>query len=141
MKTIRTITRGLLITCLTLFLGIFAWANWEEPPLSAKLNLKPINLVVFKLSQSPSASDSAALNERLAHTNGVTACTVNPSGMAVSVTYYDDQVSEQTLQTLVQQADQGASKINFAAYDGPKCPVPAEYINFLVSLKTTLCFR
>jgi copper chaperone CopZ len=126
---------------LTFFVSMLVWANWEEPPLSDKLDLKPINLAVFDLNKDIDASDSTLISNKLSATSGVTACTVNPKFKTVSVTFYGDQVSEDALKSVVQQKDYVASKINFATMEGPKCPVPMEYINFFTDMKKTLCLR
>lgn len=125
----------------TFFVSMLVWANWEEPPLSEKLDLKPIQLAVFDLNKNVDATDSTLISQKLSAVSGVTACTVNPSFKTVSVTYYGDQVSEESLKAVVQQKDFVASKVNFATMEGPKCPVPMEYINFFTDMKRTLCLR
>lgn len=126
---------------LTFFVSMLVWANWEEPPLSEKLDLKPIHLAVFDLDKQVDAADSTLISQKLSAVKGVTACTVNPSFKTVSVTYYNDEVSEDALKAVVQQKDYVASKVNFAKMEGPKCPVPMEYINFFTDMKRTLCLR
>ncbi len=126
---------------LTFFVSMLIWANWEEPPLSQKLDLKPIHLAVFDLDKQVDAADSTLISNKLSATTGVTACTVNPEFKTVSVTYYDDQVSEDALKSVVQQKNYIASKINFAKMEGPKCPIPMEYIDLFTDLKQTLCLR
>ena len=126
---------------LVFFVSMLVWANWEEPPLSQKLDLKPIHLAVFDLDKQVDAADSSLISEKLSAVTGVTACTVNPEFKTVSVTYYDDQVSEEALKAVVQQKDYVASKVNFAKMEGPKCPVPMEYIDFFTNMKQTLCLR
>lgn len=129
------------LTTLVLFVSMFVWANWEEPPLSQKLDLKPIHLAVFDLDKQVDAADSTLISQKLTDTDGVTACTVNPAFKTVSVTYYDDRVSENALKAVVQQKNYIASKVNFATMEGPKCPVPAEYLDFFTNMKRTLCLR
>lgn len=126
---------------MTFFVSMLVWANWEEPPLSQKLELKPIHLAVFDLDKQIEASDSTLISNKLSAVTGVTACTVNPEFKTVSVTYYDDQVSEGALKAVVQQKNYIASKINFAKMEGPKCPIPMEYIDFFTNMKQTLCLR
>ena len=126
---------------LTFFVSMLVWANWEEPPLSQKLDLKPIHLAVFDLDKQIDATDSTLISNKLSATTGVTACTVNPTFKTVSVTFYDDQVSEEALKAVVQQKNFIASKVNFATMEGPKCPVPMEYITFFTDMKQTLCLR
>lgn len=126
---------------LTFFVSMLVWANWEEPPLSEKLDLKPIHLAVFDLDKQVDATDSTLISQKLSAVNGVTACTVNPEFKTVSVTYYNDEVSEDALKAVVEQKDYVASKVNFAKMEGPKCPVPMEYINFFTDMKRTLCLR
>ncbi|MER0441022.1 hypothetical protein [Emticicia sp. W12TSBA100-4] len=129
------------VIALTFFVSMLVWANWEEPPLSEKLDLKPIHLAVFDLDKEVNAADSSLISQKLTGTKGVTACTVNPQFKTVSVTFYDDVISEETLKSVVQQKDVVASKVNFATMDGPKCPVPMEYIDFFTNMKKTLCLR
>ncbi len=129
------------VIALTFFVSMLVWANWEEPPLSEKLDLKPIHLAVFDLDKEVNAADSSLISQKLTGTKGVTACTVNPQFKTVSVTFYDDVISEETLKSVVQQKDVVASKVNFATMEGPKCPVPMEYIDFFTDMKKTLCLR
>lgn len=136
-KSLKVLTLVILSTLTVLIV----WANWEAPTLSEKINLKPINLVVFNLDKSVSESDSSEISKKLTVTNGVTACTVNPKSNAVSVTFYDDVVSESKLSEVIESQNFKTSKINFAAFEGPKCPIPSEYIDGLTTLKRTLCFR
>lgn len=142
MKTFAFKTLKVLgLVFLSLFVSLVVWANWEKPSLAQELNLKPIDLVVFNIDKAATPTDSTALSERIANTPGVTACTVNPESKTVSVTFHNDEVSENTLKTLVSEANYAPSKVNFAAFDGPKCPVPMEYIDFLTNIKSALCFR
>lgn len=129
------------VIALTFFVSMLVWANWEEPPLSEKLDLKPIHLAVFDLDKQVDSADSSLISQKLTGTKGVTACTVNPQFKTVSVTFYDDVISEETLKSVVQQKDVVASKVNFATMEGPKCPVPMEYIDFFTNMKKTLCLR
>lgn len=129
------------VIALTFFVSMLVWANWEEPPLSEKLDLKPIHLAVFDLDKEVNAADSSLISQKLTGTKGVTACTVNPQFKTVSVTFYDDVISEEMLKSVVQQKDVVASKVNFATMEGPKCPVPMEYIDFFTDMKKTLCLR
>ncbi len=126
---------------LTFFVSMLVWANWEKPPLSQKLDLKPIHLAVFDLNKNIDTADSTLISEKLSMTDGVTACTVNPKFKTVSVTFYDDRVSEESLKAVVQQKDFVASKVNFAKMEGPKCPIPMGYIDFFMDMKQTLCLR
>jgi copper chaperone CopZ len=124
------------------FISLLVWANWEKPPLAETLNLKPINLAVFTLDKTANATDSTAISQKLTATQGVTACTVNPEFKTVSVTYYEDQTSESALKALVEGgSNYVASKMDFTKMEGPKCPIPAEYIDALTSVKRALCFR
>ena len=129
------------IIVLTFFVSMLVWANWEEPTLSQKLDLKPIRLAVFNIDRNVDVADSTLISQKLSTTKGVTACTVNPEFKTVSVTFYDDVVSEEMLKSVVQQKDVVASKVNFATMEGPKCPVPMEYIDFFTDMKQTLCLR
>lgn len=129
------------VLTLTFFVSMLVWANWEEPPLSEKLDLKPIHLAVFDLDKQVDSADSSLISQKLTATKGVTACTVNPQFKTVSVTFYDDEVSEEAIKLVVQQKELLASKVNFATMDGPKCPVPMEYIDFFTNMKKTLCLR
>lgn len=129
------------VLTLTFFVSMLVWANWEEPPLSEKLDLKPIHLAVFDLDKQVDSADSSLISQKLTATKGVTACTVNAQFKTVSVTFYDDEVSEETIKSVVQQKELLASKVNFATMEGPKCPVPMEYIDFFTNMKKTLCLR
>ena len=124
-----------------LLLAFVVYANWEEPPLSDKLNLKPIALAVFTLKQDISSADSITIAQKLANNKGVTAATVNRVGKTVSVTYHADETSEATLKQSVENENIQAQKLDFATFKGPQCPVPSEYIDFILNAKKALCFR
>lgn len=141
MKNAYRFLKSAVFVVLLLFISLVVWANWQEPSLSQRLNLKPVALAVFNLDKPLLAQDSAQLARTLATTPGVTACTVNRESQTVSLTYYEDEVTESSLHRLVQTSPYRATKVNFAAFEGPKCPVPAEYLDFLTNLKTSLCFR
>ena len=143
MKTLLLNSAKILgIICLTLFVTMLVWANWNEPPLSQKLGVKPINLAVFNIDKTANPADSATLSKNLTNAKGVTACTVNTEFKTVSVTYHEDEITESALKKIVESgSNYVASKVNFAAMEGPRCPVPAEYLNFLTDMKRTLCFR
>ncbi|MFC0184433.1 hypothetical protein SAMN04515674_10252 [Pseudarcicella hirudinis] len=142
MKTFFLKTSKVLLTiCLVIFAGLVVWANWEEPPLSQRLNLKPINLSVFNINKTISAEDSASISGQLTAQKGVTACTINRIGSTISVTYHGDETSENVLKSIVEAKNYIAKKVEFDKYDGPQCPVPAEYLDFFTNLKSSLCFR
>lgn len=141
MKTLLKIVKAVSVTVGVLFLAFVVYANWEEPSLADKLNLKPIQLVVFNLSKPLSATDSTSLASSLESTTGVTASTVNPKNQTVSVTYHADEVNEETLKEKVEKFPVMATKLEFSQMEGPKCPIPMGYIDFVLDAKKALCFR
>jgi hypothetical protein len=141
METITKLLRISLITCISLFVIFVIYANWEEPPLSERLNLKPIELTVFTLNRDLTIQDSLSIAKKLSVNQGVTAATVNRLGKTVSITFHPDETSEAILRTLVESEDFKPSKIDFASFKGPQCPVPMEYIDFVLNAKRALCFR
>ncbi len=141
MKTLLKVTKAVCLTVGVLFVAFVVYANLEEPSLSDKLNLKPIQLVVFNLSKPLSTSDSTSLASSLEGTLGVTAATVNPKSQTVSVTYHADEVNEETLKQKVERFPVSATKLEFSQMDGPKCPIPMSYIDFVLDAKKALCFR
>lgn len=128
-------------TVLSFFIALVVYANWEEPSLSDRLNLKPIELRVFTLNQEVSTEDSLQIAKNLANNKGITASTINPQGKTISITYHADETSESELQKAVEVEKFEAKKVDFTAFKGPQCPVPSEYIDFIISTKKALCFR
>lgn len=141
MKTLLKIAKAVSVSVGVLFLAFVVYANWEEPSLADKLNLKPIQLVVFNLSKPLSVTDSTSLASSLESTIGVTASTVNPKNQTVSVTYHADEVSEEALKEKVEKLPVMATKLEFSQMEGPKCPIPMGYIDFVLDAKKALCFR
>lgn len=141
MKTLLKIVKAVSLTVGVLFLAFVVYANWEEPSLADKLNLKPIQLVVFNLSKPLSTTDSTSLASSLESTVGVTASTVNPKNQTVSVTYHADEVNEETLKEKVEKFPVMATKLEFSQMEGPRCPIPMGYIDFVLDAKKALCFR
>jgi hypothetical protein len=134
LKTTGFILSGLLF-------AFFVYANWEEPPLSDRLNLKPIALAVFTLDHEITSEDSTNIAQKLSTSRGVTAATVNKIGKTVSVTYHADETSEIVLKKMVERQNLQAQKLDFATFKGPQCPVPSEYIDFVLNVKKAFCFR
>jgi hypothetical protein len=128
-------------TVLSFFIALVVYANWEEPSLSDRLNLKPIELRVFTLNQEVSTDDSLQIAKNLADNRGITASTINPQGKTISITYHADETSETELQKAVEIEKFEAKKVDFTAFKGPQCPVPTEYIDFIINTKKALCFR
>lgn len=128
-------------TVLSFFIALVVYANWEEPSLSDRLNLKPIELRVFTLNQEVSTADSLQIAENLANNKAITASTINPQGKTISITYHADETSESELQKAVEVEKFEAKKVDFTAFKGPQCPVPSEYIDFIINTKKALCFR
>lgn len=128
-------------TVLSFFIALVVYANWEEPSLSDRLNLKPIELRVFTLNQEVSTEDSLQIAKNLANNKGITASTINPQGKTISITYHADETSESELQKAVEVEKFEAKKVDFTAFKGPQCPVPSEYIDFIINTKKALCFR
>ena len=124
-----------------LLFAFVVYSNWEEPPLSDRLNLKPIALAVFTLNHEISSTDSLVIAQKLSANQGVTASTVNLIGKTVSITYHADETSELILKESVEGENIEAQKLDFASFKGPQCPVPFEYIDFILNAKKTLCFR
>ncbi|NBB28371.1 heavy-metal-associated domain-containing protein [Cellulophaga sp. BC115SP] len=141
MKTLLKIVKAVSVSVGVLFLAFVVYANWEEPSLADKLNLKPIQLVVFNLSKPLSTTDSTSLASSLESTTGVTASTVNPKNQTVSVTYHADEVNEEILKEKVEKFPVMATKLEFSQMEGPKCPIPMGYIDFVLDAKKALCFR
>lgn len=128
-------------TVLSFFIALVVYANWEEPSLSDRLNLKPIELRVFTLNQEVSTADSLQIAKNLANNKAITASTINPKGKTISITYHADETSESELQKAVEVEKFEAKKVDFTAFKGPQCPVPSEYIDFIINTKKALCFR
>jgi hypothetical protein len=141
MKTLKQTFKITGVILLGLLFSFVVYANWEEPPLSERLNLKPIALAVFTLNHEISSTDSLMIAQKLANNKGVTAATVNRVGKTISVTYHADETSEAVLQQSVETNNIQTQKLDFATFKGPQCPVPSEYIDFILNAKKTLCFR
>lgn len=141
MKTVNKILKVTVITLASLLLAFVVYANWEEPSLADRLNLKPIELVVFNLNHDISQQDSVAIASKITASQGVTASTVNRKNKAISITYHADEVSEASLKNLIESHDLQVTKLEFSQMEGPKCPIPMSYIDFVLDAKKTLCFR
>ncbi|MEA5458049.1 hypothetical protein VB796_03325 [Arcicella sp. LKC2W] len=141
MERIKKILKISTYTVLSFFIALVVYANWEEPSLSDKLNLKPIELRVFTLNNDVSTEDSLQIAKNLADNKGITASTINPQGKTISITYHADETSESELQKAVEAEKFEAKKVDFTAFKGPQCPVPSEYIDFIINTKKALCFR
>lgn len=141
MKTVNKILKVTGITLASLLLAFVVYANWEEPSLADRLNLKPIELVVFNLNHDISQQDSVAIASKITASQGVTASTVNRKNKAISITYHADEVSEASLKNLIESYDLQVTKLEFSQMEGPKCPIPMSYIDFVLDAKKTLCFR
>ncbi|WP_044171881.1 hypothetical protein [Flectobacillus major] len=141
MKTVNKILKVTGITLASLLLAFVVYANWEEPSLADRLNLKPIELVVFNLNHDISQQDSVAIASKITASQGVTASTVNRKNKAISITYHADEVSEASLKNLIESHDLQVTKLEFSQMEGPKCPIPMSYIDFVLDAKKTLCFR
>jgi hypothetical protein len=128
-------------TVLSFFIAFAVYANWEEPSLADKLNLKPIELSVFTLNHEVSGEDSLQIAQNLANNKGITASTINAQGKTISITYHADETSENELKQAIYAEKFDAKKVDFTAFKGPQCPVPTEYIDFIVNTKKALCFR
>lgn len=128
-------------TVLSIFVAFVIYANWEEPSLSDRLNLKPIALSVFTLNHEVSTEDSLQIAQKFANNKGVTASTINPKGKTISITYHADETSENELRQAIEAEKFEAKKVDFTAFKGPQCPVPTEYIDFIINTKKALCFR
>lgn len=141
MKTLSKIFKISSIVFLSLFFAFVLYANWEEPSLSDRLNLKPIALTVFNLDHEVSVKDSTNIANKLSANTGITAATVNRMGKAVSVTFHEDETSEVVLTQVITSEGFHPSKVDFTTFKGPQCPVPTEYIDFILGAKKALCFR
>ncbi|MDR6561193.1 MULTISPECIES: hypothetical protein [unclassified Arcicella] len=141
MQKLTKIFRITGIIILSLFVGFVVYANWEEPPLSDRLNLKPISLAVFNLNRELSEHDSLNIANKLSTNTGITAATVNRMGRTVSVTFHGDETSEEALNKAITSEGFSPMKVDFTAFKGPQCPVPTEYIDFILNAKKALCFR
>ncbi len=128
-------------TVLSIFVAFVIYANWEEPSLSDRLNLKPIELSVFTLNHEVSTEDSLQIAQKFATNKGITASTINPKGKTISITYHADETSENELRQAIEAEKFEAKKVDFTAFKGPQCPVPTEYIDFIINTKKALCFR
>ena len=141
MQTLRKIFKTSVITFLALFTAFMIYANWEKPPLSDQLNLKPIALSVYNLDRAITVNDSIEIANTLSIQKGITAATVNRLGQTISITYHPDEIAETDLMKTVSLGNLKAKKIDFTAFKGPQCPVPSSYIDFILNAKKTLCFR
>lgn len=141
METLKKIFKISGITVLSLFVAFTIYANWEEPPLSDRLNIKPIELAVYNLNRDISTEDSLQISQQLTANQGVTASTINRLGKTVSITFHGDETSESVLKQIVESANFQPQKVDFTAFKGPQCPVPMEYIDFILNAKKALCFR
>ena len=141
MQTLQKLFKITGLVFFVLFVAFTVYANWEEPSLSDRLNIKPIELAVYNLNHEVSFEDSLFISKQLSHNQGITASTVNRVGKTVSITFHGDETSEKALKETIELADFQPQKVDFASFKGPQCPVPSQYIDFILNAKKTLCFR
>ena len=141
MQTLQKLFKITGLVFFILFIAFAVYANWEEPSLADRLNIKPIELIVYNLNHEVSGDDSLFIAKQLSHNQGVTASTVNRAGKTISITFHKDETSEKVLKETIELADFKPQKVDFASFKGPQCPVPSEYIDFILNAKKALCFR
>lgn len=141
MDTLQRIAKTSLITLFGLFVVFFIYANLEEPSLADRLKLEPISLAAFNVTPTMSVQDSATLAIIFSKTSGITAATVNRSTATVSATYHARETSEEIIREIIASQKLAPTTIEFAKFDGPKCPIPMGYIDFFTDIKKTLCVR
>lgn len=73
METLKKLFKNAGFTVLGLFVAFMIYANWEEPPLSDRLNIKPIELAVYHLNKDISVEDSLQIAQKLTANKGLTA--------------------------------------------------------------------
>ena len=142
MNTLKKLSKGIGIICITLFAAFFVYANWEEPPMHTYV--KPVRLVVYEITKIPSDSAATQLQHRLETTKGVTAAVVNRVGGLASISFYEDEVTESLLKTIL--SAQGNYPLNIPQRGNvqdnrPQCPIPHEYLLTFENLKWSLNLR
>ena len=140
MNIILRILKPTLYALLGLLLAFVVYANWEEPPLHARV--KPIAMTILSVANMNTPEQATAIREQIDQLGGVTACAANTESKMVSITYHADEIDEQTLrQQVAGQAKAPVTKAQFAEFSGPECPVPQSYIMAFEKVKYALCFR
>lgn len=125
---------------LGLLVAFIVYANWEEPPLHARV--KPIAMTILSVDNLNSANQAELIREQISQLEGVTACAANTDSKLVSITYHADEIDEQTLREQVAgEAKNKVEKAFFPAVSGPECPVPHSYFMAFEKMKYAFCFR
>lgn len=142
MKTITRIIKALGVVSLTLFGALIVYANWETPPMHARV--KPVKFVIYEVSGIPDSLSARQLENTLARTPGVSAAVINHRAKLMSLSFHEDEVSEQTLRHIA--TDQDTYQLSTPEYgnveaSGPQCPIPMSYILAFERIKYALCFR
>jgi copper chaperone CopZ len=126
--------------------GIFSafviYANLEPAPMHAYV--KPISMTILKAEGLTTQAVAAHIRREVEKTPGVTACSANPVGQLVSITFDPDQTSSTALSQYVSTLTK--KQVRAASFEGmepsgPQCPVPLSYIMAFERLKYTFCFR
>lgn len=106
--------------------------------------VKPVRLVVYELGGLSDSLSARQLEQVLARTGGVSAAVVNHHAKLMSLSFYEDQISESALRRLASQQGQYQVRIpNYGAIEasGPQCPVPMSYIQTFERIKYAFCIR
>lgn len=142
MKTILKVIKISSVICLTLFATLLVYANWETPPMHARV--KPVRLVVYQIAGMADSLAAKRLESQLSTTTGVSAAVVNYDAKIMSLSFHEDEVSESELREIA--GFNGKYQLSIPNYEsvessGPQCPVPMEYILTFERIKYALCFR
>lgn len=143
MKLLSKRIQWILLVLLFPFLGLFVWANWEEPPLSAYF--PPVAWASYRVEGLHTVDQADMLDGRLLGIPGVHSCNINPQNQLAILSYNPDEVQEDRLRKTFTEG----GMFRLAAYQwktwqgdaGPQCPVPASYIEKINRLKFALSVR
>ncbi|MFN4144424.1 MAG: heavy-metal-associated domain-containing protein [Runella sp.] len=140
MKVLNRFLKATVYVLLGLLGAMVVYANWEEPPLHARV--KPVAMTILKVEGMDNPQQAIQIKEHIEAKAGVTACASNPESKLVSITYHPDIISETTLQSEVfSRVHLPVSKAIFPESSAPECPIPHGYIMAFERLKYALCFR
>ena len=80
MQILQKLFKIIGLVFFVLLVAFTVYANWEEPSLLDKLNIKPVELAVYNLNHEVSGDDSLFITKQLSHNKEITASTINRVG-------------------------------------------------------------
>jgi hypothetical protein len=138
-NTVIKITKGTLITSVSLFMVLLAWANWQ-PATYSEANIPLVSYVAFDLSSSPETGNYNMIEQKINSLEGITACSLNSASKLVGVMFVASVTSKETIRQKI--AAVLGSRVVEKTFEPSSngCPVGG-LTSFILAIKQTLRFR